>query len=138
MWVTEALFPGYLFACFDWSLQLRQVHHTSGVAGVVHFGNRWPTVSAEVIQGLRHAVGDMVPRVIPGPFRPGDTAEIVCGVFRGWEGILTRVLPARQRVQLLLDFLGRQVSVEVPIDQVKPCEAWRVRWDDLLRADVGP
>ena len=43
-WVTEALFPGYLFARFDWRTSLRLVQHSRGVRGVVHFGERWPAI----------------------------------------------------------------------------------------------
>src|SRR5437867_9199724 len=41
VWATEALFPNYLFARFDWHTSLRRVHHAPGVAGVIHFGDRW-------------------------------------------------------------------------------------------------
>jgi transcription antitermination factor NusG len=34
------------------------------------------------------------------------------------EGVITRVIPARQRVAVLLDFLGRQTAVELPAEQL--------------------
>src|ERR1700748_1946643 len=36
-WFTEALFPNYLFARFNFHTCLRYVHHARGVRGVVHF-----------------------------------------------------------------------------------------------------
>jgi len=130
LWVTEALFPGYLFARFDWGRHLRMVHHTPGVACVVHFGRRWPTVPCEVVEELRRRLGEEELRVIPDPFRPGDRARVTAGVLQGLEGVVSRVLPARCRVQILLEFLGRQVSVEIPEDQLTPCVDLRLRWEE--------
>src|SRR5437667_192891 len=49
VWITEPLFPGYLFARFNWKESLCRVHYAPGVHGVVHFGNGWPTVPDQVI-----------------------------------------------------------------------------------------
>ena len=46
VWVTESLFPNYLFARFDWREALNKVHYAPGVSGIVHFGSRWPIVPA--------------------------------------------------------------------------------------------
>jgi len=35
------------------------------------------------------------------------------GAFHGFNGIVLKVLPAKQRVQILLDFLGRTTLAEV-------------------------
>src|SRR5438876_10708137 len=52
VWVTESLFPNYLFARFNWKMSLETVQHTGGVAGVVHFGCFWPVIPDNVIEGL--------------------------------------------------------------------------------------
>src|ERR1700690_1828446 len=52
-WLTESLFPGYLFARFDWRESLTKVHYAPGVHGVVHFGCGWPTVPDQVIEDIR-------------------------------------------------------------------------------------
>src|SRR5437868_10523319 len=49
VWVTESMFPSYLFAQFHWRRMLEAVKHTFGVAGVVHFGRYWPILSAATI-----------------------------------------------------------------------------------------
>ncbi|MCS7089995.1 MAG: transcription termination/antitermination NusG family protein [Verrucomicrobiota bacterium] len=126
-WVTEPLFPGYLFARFDGLLWLRRVRHAPGVAGVVHFGSQWPTVPQSVIDQLRGSLGPDEIRDISGPFRVGDVAEVICGPFRGLEGILTRMLPARKRVEILLDFLGRQIPVQIPFDEIRISADLRAR-----------
>src|SRR5205807_9485956 len=47
VWLTEPLFPSYVFARFNWKESLTLVHYAPGVQSVVHFGNRWPTRSEE-------------------------------------------------------------------------------------------
>lgn len=128
VWVTEALFPNYLFACFEWEAQLRAVRYCPGVAGVVHFGRRWPTIPVAVIEDLRRRLGPEELREIEEPLRPGDAARVMNGPLEGLEGVVTHVLPARQRVRVLLEFLGRQVSVEMAQHQVAPCVDLRRRW----------
>jgi transcriptional antiterminator RfaH len=114
VWVTEALFPGYLFACFDWQKSLRAVHHATGVRRVVHFGDRWPTLDPAQIAELRQALGTDQPLVVPLQLAPGDEVKIITGAFRGLTAIVSRVLSSRERVAVLMDFLGRQTTIVVP------------------------
>ena len=114
VWVTEALFPNYLFARFCWKTSLRIVNHAPGVSGVVHFGSRWPTVLDAVMDELHsHFANDAI-HVIPDKLSPGDAVRISGGVFHGLTAVITRVLPARERVAVLLEFLGRQTAAELP------------------------
>ena len=113
-WVTEALFPGYLFARFDWHDSLRKVQAARGVRGVVHFGARWPVLEDRLIEDLKQAVGADDLHVIAATLRPGDEVEIAEGAMRGLRAVVSRVLPGRARVQVLLDLLGRQTTIEVP------------------------
>lgn len=113
-WVTEALFPGYLFARFDWQHSLRLVQHCRGVRGVVHFGERWPAIPEDTIRGLRETVGGEGLRTIPEHFTPGDEVEITAGAMRGLRAVVTRVVPARERIAVLMEFLGRQTMIELP------------------------
>lgn len=118
VWVTEALFPNYLFARFDWQTSLRRVHHASGVSGVIHFGDRWPTIPDDVVDDLRRIFGQDELHILPGEPAVGEPVQIAGGVFHGLEAVVTQVLPARQRVTVLLEFLGRQTTVELPLNQV--------------------
>jgi transcriptional antiterminator RfaH len=117
-WVTEALFPSYLFARFDWHTSLRQVQAARGVAGVVHFGTRWPVIEDSIIEDLKQAFGAEELHTISTVLRPGDTVEIAEGAMRGLQAVVSRVLPSRERVAVLLEFLGRQTTIEVPISLV--------------------
>jgi transcriptional antiterminator RfaH len=111
-WATEALFPSYFFARIAPSC-LRRVHHAPQVRGIVHFGNSWPTVPNQAIEELAKAVGNGEIHVISPEVSAGDPVKIIDGTFRGFEAVVTRVMPARERVAVLLDFLGRQTVVEL-------------------------
>jgi transcriptional antiterminator RfaH len=115
VWVTEALFPNYLFARFHWRESLRLVHHSPGVAGVVHFGDRWPTIPDAAIEDLRQLIGTEELRELPDEFQPGEAVRISGGSFHGFEAVVQRAMPGRQRVAVLLEFLGRQTTVEVAV-----------------------
>ena len=135
VWVTEALFPGYLFARFDWQSTLRLVQHSRGVRGVVHFGERWPAIPEAIIRDLQQAVGTEELRTIPENLKPGDEVEITEGAMRGLRAVVSRVLPGRsprgtttglaagqklgavprgERIAVLMEFLGRQTMIELP------------------------
>jgi transcriptional antiterminator RfaH len=114
VWVTEALFPGYLFARFDWQISLRLVQHSRGVRGVVHFGERWPAIPEEIISELQQTIGKTGLRTIPEEFIPGDEVKITEGAMRGLRAVVTRGLPGRERIAVLMEFLGRQTMIELP------------------------
>lgn len=113
-WATEALFPGYFFVRFDWQSSLRLVRHARGVRGVVHFGERWPTIPDGVIEELRRTIGEDELHTIAAELAPGDAVQIAEGTLRGLRAVVTRVMPGRERVAVLMEFLGRQTMVEVP------------------------
>ena len=113
VWVTEALFPNYLFVRFDWEKSVRLVRHASGVSTVVSFGSSVPTVPSEVIEELRRNVGEKELRVLPEQFEPGEEVQLSGGAMHGLTAVITQVMPAKQRVKVLLNFLGQQVTVEV-------------------------
>jgi transcriptional antiterminator RfaH len=114
VWFTEALFPNYLFARFDLAACLRQVCSSRGVRGVVHFGDRWPVVPEAVIEELRATLGADAVHVISEELQPGEAVQIADGVFHGLRAVVTRVISSQERVAVLLEFLGRQTTVELP------------------------
>jgi transcriptional antiterminator RfaH len=113
MWFTEALFPGYVFARFAFAACQRSVHHARGVRRIVHFGPHWPTVPETALDELRRALGPEQLHVVPDSLEPGDAVVISGGAFDSLHAVVTRVLSSRERIAVLLDFLGRQTSVEL-------------------------
>ena len=118
VWVTEALFPNYLFARFDWHTALRRVRHAPGVCGVIHFGSHWPTVPDDAMEELQRLFGEEQLRLVSTEPEVGETVEITGGAMHGLSAVVTRLVPARQRVAVLLEFLGRQATLELPLAQV--------------------
>lgn len=115
VWVTEALFPGYLFARFDWDVRLRQVQHARSVRDIVHFGENWPVISESTIRKLREAVGTTELHTISQEFSPGDAVHFTDGSLRGLRAIVSRVMPSRNRVEVLMELLGRQTGIELTV-----------------------
>jgi transcriptional antiterminator RfaH len=139
--VTEALFPGYFFTLFDFKTSFRQVASSREVIGVVHFGDHWPAVPDTVIDELRRLVGNENMVCVDQQLEAGDTVRITEGQFEGLEAIVKQVMPGRQRVNLLMNFLGTEVCVQVDAGLIaKDSDARRAINDHLgpLRADAAP
>ena len=120
VWFVEAMFPGYLFAKFVYSTQHRAVESSHGVRGIVRFGDRLATIQEEIIAALQSKAGAEEVVTIDSSLKIGQPVHIVEGPFRGLEVIVTRLLPAKERIRVLLDFLGRSLEMEVPAGKVLP------------------
>ncbi len=118
VWVTEALFPGYLFAQFEFDAMLDRVRYTRSVSGVVHFGQQYPTLADELIDELRRQFGDKETKIVADDLAPGTEVTITERSFYGMQGRVLRVMPAKERVQVLLELLGRTTQVEVSMHSV--------------------
>ena len=120
--VTEAMFPGYFFARFSLGEMLPQVRSAHGVSSIVRFGDWYPVIDDDVIEQLRDKTGgDAVAELLPG-FAPGDWVRLTEGPLSGLEAVITQVLPGKERVRVLLEFLGRETVTEARTDQVIPCD----------------
>lgn len=120
VWVREAMFPGYVFAQMTYATQHRQVQATGGVTKIVNFGGRPAVVSRNIIAELRQAVKDEETIEIPSTVGVGEEVNVVDGPFRGLRAVVTRVLPARERVAVLLEVLGMEREVEVAVGSLLP------------------
>jgi transcriptional antiterminator RfaH len=113
VWFIEALFPNYLFARFDPDKSLQHIDYAPGIRGVVRFGAHCPAIPEDVIESLRATVGADQVHVIDQQLQPGETVQLAGGLFHGLEAVVARVIPAQERVAVLLEFLGRQTMVEL-------------------------
>jgi len=109
---VEALFPCYIFVhCAE--SELTDIRYLHGVSSLVHFGDKIPTVPNLVIEELRECFDNEEPLSVEDRLFAGAEISIADGAFRGLQAIVLKCLPARQRVQVLLDILGRPTVVEV-------------------------
>lgn len=120
MWMTEALFPGYLFARFDLPSRHREIGHAHGLRGIVHFGGIHPSVPDAVIDQLRLSVGEEELTEVTSQLGPGDDVMLTGGALHGLEAVVTKYLPARDRIRVLLEFMGRQMEFELPARSALP------------------
>ncbi len=110
------LFPSYVFAQAVVRERLAAVHYCPGALGVVRFGALLAAVEDGVVTALRAREGErgyLVLRDVREAPRPGARARVVGGPLQGFEGIVTRFLPARDRVRLLLSLVSGVRHVEV-------------------------
>ena len=112
-WVTEAMFPSYLFAHFELAEMCRQVAYARGVRGIVRFADRYPSIEEGVLDQLRDFVGVQEIREFDYAPSMGDNVTIAEGAFAGLDAVVTQILPAKVRVKVLMDFLGRKIEAEV-------------------------
>ena len=77
--------------------------------------NAGPPIPEAVIRELQQAIGADELRTIPENFTPGDEVEITEGAMRGLRAVVTRVMPGRERIAVLMEFLGRQTMIELPL-----------------------
>ena len=118
----QPLFPGYIFVYCDldpsrWTLLRRLPHPVS----LVTFGGIAPAVPNEVIEELAQRV-----QSINGgggawtSFRHGDRVRVSSGPFETLAQVAYETNSPRQRVRVLMEFMGRMVSAEVPWWEVTP------------------
>ena len=111
--VIEPLFPGYVFVRCSLAENVDRIRYVTGVSSLVHFGLKVPAVADEVIDELRQCFESDEPMGVQERLRPGTEVIVSEGPFLGSRGLVVTALPGRQRVQILLDFLGRTTLTEV-------------------------
>ncbi|WP_269526522.1 transcription termination/antitermination protein NusG [Coraliomargarita parva] len=115
---VEALFPGYIFARFSFREHYRLVIHTQGVSRLVESGTR-RAVPDRVIQELKASLPEEGLLEAPDlSIKPGAEVEFVSGSLQGLNGRVIAQLPSRERIQILLDFLGREITVAVSAEDI--------------------
>jgi transcriptional antiterminator RfaH len=119
------MFPGYLFAQFVFPLFHRRVEHSHGIRGIVHFGDYVATLDPQTMEALQEKTGEEEIVTLDPEIKVGQSVRIAEGPFQGLEVVVTRLLPARERVKVLLEFLGRPVETEISTPKILPVSAAR-------------
>ena len=120
--VVSPLFPGYLFLHHDaethgWASVLR----LPGILAWVKFGGVAPVVPDQVVDELAERVdainddGGLWTR-----FKRGDTVRVVTGKIDNLAEVVEAPGSPKDRVRVLLDFMGRLVPAVVSWEHLRP------------------
>lgn len=110
---VESLFPNYLFARFNPEFAFNNVRYAPSVSTIVHFGTRVASVPDDVVNQLRSDFGETELVDCERHVEEGDVVTIGEGPFYGMTAKVLRILTPHQRVEVLLEFLGRTTSAIV-------------------------
>ena len=116
--VTEPLFPCYIFVRCVLEEQFNDIQHTVGVNRLVSFGGKIPEVADGIIAELRDCFENEEIIQIETNLMPGDEVTVAGGAFAGMSAYVLKSLPAKKRVQILLEILGQPTMVEVERETV--------------------
>jgi transcriptional antiterminator RfaH len=116
------LFPGYLFLHYDLEeIGQEFLAQVPQLVGLVAFDGVVTAVPDEVIAELKERVeaingsGGLWTR-----FRSGDRVRVTLGPSESFAEVVIETKSPRDRVRVLLEFLGRSVYAEVPWKDVRP------------------
>ena len=118
--VAAPLFPRYLFVEIDMGVQRwRSIYSTVGVSRLVSNGDCPAPVPDEVISSLkrRESTSGFVQLDHRPKFKAGDKVRVLEGAFYDCLGIYDG-MSDRERVEILLDLLGRKVRVRMNAEAI--------------------
>ena len=118
-YVTQPLFPRYLFAKFNAREQLSKILFTRGVHNVVCFGDSPASVSEEIIDVIRERIDQNGIVKAVDDLKPGDRVVISAGPLRNLSGVFEREVKGNDRVLILLTTIGYQGHLEVNRNLIK-------------------
>jgi transcriptional antiterminator RfaH len=118
--VAAPLFPRYLFVAINIGVQRwRSIRSTVGVSQLVCHGDEPASISDKIIAQIKQGEDergfiqiDSRPR-----FNFGDHIRVLEGAFADCLGVF-QGLSDRERVEILLDLLGRKVRVSLEINAI--------------------
>ena len=82
-------------------------------SGIVHFGDRLATLPENIVAALQSSVGAEEVVTVDWSVKVGQAVEIIEGPFQGLEVLVTHLLPAKERIRVLFEFLGRPLEIEI-------------------------
>ena len=120
IWFVEPMFPGYLFARFDYATFNRRVSQSPGVSGFVQFGDRLALLPDSLISEIKIRTGQDELVEVNRALEPGQNVQITQGPFQGLEALVTRLISARDRVEILIEWMGRSLHAEASVADLVP------------------
>ena len=116
--IAAPLFPRYMFVRIDIAAQRwRSIQSTFGVSHLLFNGDEPAAVRNEIVERLKEREGSdgLIQLDRRDAFAVGDKVRVLAGAFTDSLGLFEG-LADRDRVAILLDFLGRKVRVSINVD----------------------
>lgn len=110
---VEVLFPGYIFV----NISLKNysaLKYTPGIKDIIKFGHNIPCISSEEIKSMRIVEETSKLDPLAPQIKIGKDAIISKGSLKG-SMVKICSLPSRNRVSILMTFLGSIRRVTIPI-----------------------
>ena len=120
-------FPRYMFIHVDLdAVGVSALTWLPFAIGLVQFGGYAAPVPANVIHMIKRRIETIATAggIQFDGLKEGDSVRITHGPLAGYEAIFDRRLRGSERVQILLEILGRQVKTEIDVNAVEK-RNWR-------------
>jgi transcriptional antiterminator RfaH len=112
-------FSHYLFARLDpRDGMIAKLRWTPGLRCIVSTGGRPVPVPDEVVQEIRRRLATVAQVEPEDRFRRGDVVHVMRGPFEGLDAVFDRKLSAEGRVRVFLQWISRQVVVELDVEDL--------------------
>ncbi len=117
--VEKKIFQGYVLVNIKLSEDAWYiVRNTPGVTGFVGSGNEPSPVEDEEIEKIMKRMGKKDPKH-KIDFKVGEVVGIIDGPFKGFDGTINEIDPAKGKLKVLVNMFGRETPVELDSLQVK-------------------
>lgn len=116
------LFPTYLFARFDPDKHLgryNSIEQAYGVSGVVQFAGEMPTVDERIINLLKKEFPEDGSKLIRKNYQKGDQVIITDGPFKGLNAVVSKEIPAKNRVAVLMEMLSTNHTIQIQPEHIR-------------------
>jgi transcriptional antiterminator NusG len=117
--VEKRIFQGYVLVEMKMSEDAWYiVRNTPSVTGFVGTGTEPTPVSDEEIEKIMKRMGREEPKH-KIDYAEGEVVNIVDGPFKGFDGSISEIDPAKGKLKVLVNMFGRETPVELDALQVK-------------------
>ncbi len=118
--IQRKIYPGYVLVQMimtddSWYV----VRNTSGVTGFVGPGVKPIPLPDEEIKVILRRMGMEAPLKVNIDLGIGQTIRVIHGPFKDFHGVIEEVDADREKMRVLISFLGRETPVELDFGQVE-------------------
>lgn len=118
--VQKKIYPGYVLVKMimtddSWYV----VRNTSGVTGFVGPGIKPIPLPEDEVKRILRLMGMEAPLKIKLDLCVGQTVRVIHGPFKEFHGVIEEVNPEKEKIRVLISFLGRETPVELDFGQVE-------------------